>query len=96
MEDSLILLLDLLGTFAFAVSGIRLAAGKQMDWFGAYVMGLVTAIGGGTLRDILLQVTPFWMTDVKYFLTTAVALVAILLFKSKLFRLGRTLLDRKS
>lgn len=84
-------LLDLSGTFAFAVSGIRLASGKQIDWFGAYIIGLVTAIGGGTMRDLLLGVTPFWMLDFKYFLTTGVALIAILLFKDKLFRWGSTL-----
>lgn len=91
MQSNFTILLDLLGTFAFAVSGIRLASGKQMDWFGAYIIGLVTAIGGGTLRDLLLNVTPFWMLDIKYFLTTGVALAAILLFKEKLFKWGSTL-----
>jgi len=85
------ILLDLLGTFAFAISGIRLASGKQMDWFGAYIIGLVTAIGGGTLRDLLLDATPFWMLEGKYFLTTGVALIATLLFKDKLFKWGSTL-----
>ncbi|MBX2928012.1 MAG: trimeric intracellular cation channel family protein [Saprospiraceae bacterium] len=85
------ILLDLLGTFAFAISGIRLASGKQIDWFGAYIIGLVTAIGGGTTRDLLLDVTPFWMLDAKYFLTTGVALIAALLFKDKLFKWGNTL-----
>ena len=46
---------DYTGTFAFAISGIRLASAKQFDWFGAYVVGLVTAVGGGTIRDILLN-----------------------------------------
>lgn len=91
MLPNFTILLDLLGTFAFAISGIRLASGKQIDWFGAYIIGLVTAIGGGTLRDILLDVTPFWMTDAKYFLTTAFALIAILLSKDKLFKWGSTL-----
>ena len=50
-------LIDYAGTFAFAISGIRLASAKRFDWFGAYVVGLVTAIGGGTLRDLLLDVT---------------------------------------
>ena len=51
---SFVQLLDFAGTFAFAISGIRLASAKRFDWFGAYVVGFATAIGGGTLRDILL------------------------------------------
>ena len=54
-------LIDYIGTFAFAISGIRLASAKRFDWFGAYVVGFVTAVGGGTIRDLLLDVTPFWM-----------------------------------
>ena len=80
-----------MGTFAFAISGIRLASGKQIDWFGAYIIGLVTAIGGGTTRDLLLGVTPFWMQDGYYFLTTGVAQLATLIFKNKIFRWGNTL-----
>lgn len=49
-----ITLLDYVSTFAFAISGIRLASAKHFDWFGAYVVGFVTAVGGGTLRDLLL------------------------------------------
>jgi uncharacterized membrane protein YeiH len=91
LEISFTILLDLLGTFAFAISGIRLASGKQIDWFGAYIIGLVTATGGGTLRDLLLNVTPFWMLDAKYFMTTGFALLATLLFKQKIFKWGSTL-----
>ncbi len=90
MEGIFITILDLIGTFAFAISGIRLASGKQIDWFGAYIIGLVTAIGGGTTRDLLLDVTPFWMLEGKYFLTTGVALLATLLFKNKIFQWGNT------
>ena len=46
----LLTILDFVGTFAFAISGIRLASAKRFDWFGAYVVGLATAIGGGTIR----------------------------------------------
>jgi uncharacterized membrane protein YeiH len=91
LQISFTILLDLLGTFAFAISGIRLASGKQIDWFGAYIIGLVAAIGGGTMRDLLLDVTPFWMLDVKYFVTTGFALLATILFKEKLFKWGSTL-----
>ncbi|MBF8961917.1 trimeric intracellular cation channel family protein [Pontibacter sp. FD36] len=91
MEGLFITAIDLTGTFVFAISGIRLASGKNIDWFGAYIIGLVTAIGGGTTRDLLLGVTPFWMLNGTYFLTTGVALLAALLFKERIFRLGSTL-----
>jgi uncharacterized membrane protein YeiH len=91
LDIKLTILLDLLGTFAFAISGIRLASGKQIDWFGAYIIGLVTAIGGGTLRDLLLDLTPFWILDSHYFLITGAALLVTLVFKEKLFKLGSTL-----
>lgn len=84
-------LLDFIGTFAFAISGIRIASDKQIDWFGAYIIGLVTAIGGGTLRDILLDTTPFWVEDFKYFLITGFALVVTLILKDKLFKWRNTL-----
>ena len=91
MEQIFTNLLDLIGTFVFAISGIRLASRKQIDWFGAYIIGLVTAIGGGTARDVLLDTTPFWMLDSKYFITTGVALLTTILFKDKLFKWGNTL-----
>ena len=72
-------IVDYTGTSAFAISGIRLASGKQFDWFGAYVVGLVTAIGGGTTRDLLLDVTPFWMLQPSYIIITGIALVAVIL-----------------
>jgi uncharacterized membrane protein YeiH len=82
--------LDYLGTFAFAISGIRLASAKRFDWFGAYVVGLVTAIGGGTLRDLLLHVTPFWMSQPSYLIVTALALMFVLLFGKVVIRMTNT------
>ena len=90
-ELSINRIFDFLGTFAFAISGIRLAAGKQFDWFGAYVIGFVTAIGGGTVRDLFLDQTPFWMIDPAYLILTGLALIASLIFKNRLFSLGKTL-----
>ena len=66
MNTTFATILEIVGTLAFAISGIRLAAAKQFDWFGAYAVGLVTAIGGGTLRDVLLNATPFWMINGSY------------------------------
>lgn len=82
--------LEIVGTFAFAISGIRHAAGKKFDLFGGYVCGFAVAIGGGTLRDVMLGVTPFWMTDVMYVLCTGVALVFVFLFGHAMRRLQNT------
>lgn len=82
--------LDFVGTFAFAISGIRLASAKRFDWFGAYVVGFVTAIGGGTIRDLLLDVTPGWMTDPIYLICTALALLWVILFGKYLIHLHNT------
>lgn len=79
-------IVDYTGTFAFAISGIRLASAKEFDWFGAYVVGLVTAIGGGTTRDLLLDVTPFWMLQPSYIIITGIALVAVILMGQKMKR----------
>lgn len=82
--------IDYIGTFAFAISGIRLAAAKNFDIFGAYVVGFVTAIGGGTLRDLLLDVTPFWMDQPSYVIITGLALVFVIIFRKYVVRLDNT------
>lgn len=82
--NTLQIVIEFLGTFAFAISGIRLAALKKFDWFGGYVVGLATAIGGGTIRDVMLGVTPFWMTNSIYLVCTAAALILAIVFKRTL------------
>lgn len=78
--------LEFFGTFAFAISGIRLASAKRFDWFGAYVVGVSTAIGGGTIRDLLLDMTPFWMTNPIYLICSALALLWVILFGKMVIR----------
>ncbi|MBN2765314.1 MAG: trimeric intracellular cation channel family protein [Paludibacteraceae bacterium] len=80
----LISIVDYAGTFAFAISGIRLASAKNFDWFGAYVVGFVTAIGGGTTRDLLLDVTPFWMLQPSYIIVTGIALLVVILMGKRM------------
>ncbi|MBE6312577.1 MAG: trimeric intracellular cation channel family protein [Bacteroidales bacterium] len=82
---------EYLGTFAFAISGIRFAAAKRFDWFGAYVVGFATAIGGGTIRDVLLDTTPFWMNNANYLICTAVALLTVIVFRKYIVKFNRTL-----
>ncbi len=87
---SVYFILEMLGTLAFAISGIRLASAKRFDWFGAYVVGFTTAIGGGTLRDVMLSMTPFWMLDSVYLVVTAVALGIVIVLGRYLIRLNNT------
>ena len=87
---SVVEIMEFAGTFAFAISGIRLASAKRFDWFGAYVVGVVTAIGGGTIRDVLLDVTPFWMTNSMYLVCSALALFWVILFGKYLIHLNNT------
>ncbi len=79
-QNVIIFIIELLGTFAFAISGIRHAAAKRFDWFGGYVCGIAVAIGGGTIRDVMLLTTPFWMTTPIYIICTAVALLMVAFF----------------
>lgn len=79
--------IEVLGTLAFAISGIRHAAAKHYDWFGGFVCGIAVAIGGGTLRDVMLGVTPFWMTSPLYIICTLLAQMLVIVFARSLKRL---------
>ncbi len=79
--------IEFLGTFAFAISGLRHAAAKRFDWFGGYVCGVAVAIGGGTIRDLMLGTIPFWMTNPFYLICTTMALAFVVLFSKHMKRL---------
>src|SRR5262245_43395642 len=70
--------LDWLGIIAFTVTGALVASGKQMDVIGFVVLGTVTGIGGGTLRDVLLGLPVFWVREPAYLITCT--LVSVLVF----------------
>jgi len=89
-EDIIQQVIEFLGTFAFAISGIRHAAAKHFDWFGGYVCGIAVAIGGGTIRDVMLGATPFWMTNPIYIICTALALVFVIVFAKHMEGLRNT------
>ncbi|RNC80223.1 MAG: trimeric intracellular cation channel family protein [Winogradskyella sp.] len=84
--------LDILGTIAFAISGVLVAMNKKMDPFGVFIIAFVTAVGGGTLRDILIGATPvFWMTDMTFILVISLATVFAVLFRNYIKHLRRSL-----
>src|SRR3546814_7311930 len=82
---------DLLGTMMFAISGSSAATNKNIDIFGIGFAGFVTAIGGGSLRDILLNTTLVWVHDSKYLLAICLGIFVTILFKKRLSNLHKTL-----
>jgi uncharacterized membrane protein YeiH len=80
-------IIEFLGTLAFAISGIRHAAAKHFDWFGGFVCGIAVAIGGGTIRDAMLGVEPFWMSSPIYIICTFIAQAIVIVFAKSLKRL---------
>ena len=87
MVSTLQQIIEFIGTFAFAISGIRQAAAKHFDWFGGFVCGFAVAIGGGTIRDLMLGLTPFWMTSSSYIICTVMAQLFVIIFASYMKRL---------
>lgn len=86
-----IYILDLFGTFAFAISGALAGIRKQMDIYGVVVLGCVTAVGGGTLRDMLLgRIPPFIFNDYTYISVAICAALLVFFFHhtvAKIFNL---------
>ena len=78
---SLLLIIDILGTIAFAISGGLTAMKKRMDLFGIFIIAFVTAVGGGTLRDILIDVPVAWMNDLTFFYVIVVGTVLAIVFR---------------
>ncbi|MEL6143337.1 MAG: TRIC cation channel family protein, partial [Bacteroidota bacterium] len=84
--------LDIAGTFVFAISGVLTAIDNKFDLVGSIIIGLVTAVGGGTLRDVLIGQTPVgWMTDLNYLWCILAAVIVSYLFKGSILQLRRSL-----
>lgn len=84
--------IDILGTIAFAISGVLVAMKKKLDLFGVLIIAFVTAIGGGTLRDLLIGNTPvIWMRDSVYVITIIITVIVAILFVKQLKYLRKSL-----
>jgi uncharacterized membrane protein YeiH len=85
-------LLDIIGTVAFALSGALTAMSKKLDLFGVFIIAFVTAVGGGTLRDVMIGTTPVgWMLDLDYVYVICIAFALALVFRKKFERLRTSL-----
>lgn len=78
-------IINVLGIIAFTISGVLVALNKKMDVFGIAIIGFVTAVGGGTLRDLLMGNTPVsWMIDVTYTYVIIGSVIFAILLRSKI------------
>lgn len=84
--------IDILGTIAFTISGVLVALDKRMDSFGVLIIGFVTAVGGGTLRDVLIGQTPvFWMKDMTFIYVIVATTIITIIIKKHINYLRRSL-----
>jgi len=84
--------MDILGTLVFAISGIIAAGEQKMDPFGGAVIAFVTALGGGTIRDVLIGSLPVgWMLNTQYIYVILTAVFLTPLLKKYILRLSRTM-----
>lgn len=82
---SWVYIIDIIGTLVFAISGVLTAIRHKFDLVGSVIIGLVTAVGGGSLRDMLIGETPVgWMTDINYLYTVLLAVILTYLFEVKI------------
>jgi len=88
----LIYTLDLIGVFVFAISGALTASDYKMDAFGAVVIAFITALGGGTIRDLLIGSQPVtWMIDTNYIFVVIIAIPCAYLFKGYIEKFSKTM-----
>lgn len=89
-------IIEILGTIAFAISGSLTAMSKKLDPFGVFIIAFVTAVGGGTLRDVMIGQTPVaWMKQLDYVYLIILGFALALVFRKKLdrFRISLFLFD---
>ncbi len=87
---NLIYSIDLFGTLVFAISGVLVAVEKKFDLVGAIIIGIVTAVGGGTLRDVLIGETPVgWMKDLNYLYVIFAAIPLCFFFQKGIQKLRK-------
>ncbi len=91
-KKSMFHVIEIFGTVAFAISGSLTAMSKKLDPFGVFIIAFVTAVGGGTLRDIMIGKTPVaWMLQLDYVYLIIFGFALAVIFRKKLDRLRLSL-----
>lgn len=88
---NLILIIDILGTIAFAISGVLTALNKKLDPFGILIIAFVTAVGGGTLRDVLIDANVAWMRNLTFVYVIVGSAIFAVIFRKRLGYIRRSL-----
>ena len=84
--------IDILGTIAFAISGVLVAMNKKMDAFGVFIIAFVTAVGGVTLRDVLIGAKPvFWMVNMTFIIVISASVFFAVIFRNHIKHLRKSL-----
>jgi uncharacterized membrane protein YeiH len=91
MSPQAVAIFDLIAVAVFAVSGAILAGRKGLDLFGMFVAAFVTGVGGGTLRDVLLDRPVFWLADGRYLAAALAATALVFAAGARIERLHRPL-----
>lgn len=89
--ENIIDVLSFIGIFVFAISGFATAANKKLDLFGGIIISMVTALGGGTLRDLLLNEPVNWLANPVGMYLAIVGGLSAMLFKRHMIKLRKTL-----
>lgn len=90
--EEIIYYADMVGTLVFAISGVLAAIEHKFDLVGSFIIGFVTALGGGTVRDVLIGETPVgWMKDTNYFVMIVLAVPICYLARKTVLKLRRSL-----
>jgi len=86
-----IFVLDILGVIAFSISGVLTAMRKELDAFGILIIAFVTSVGGGTLRDVLINADVTWLTNMTYVYVILITTVFAIILRNKINYLRKSL-----
>lgn len=88
--ETTLIVMDHLGVFFFAVSGLIAAAERNLDVLGGFIIAFITALGGGTLRDLLLNTEAAWLFSYSHIITVLFASLVGILFSKQMRKLRKT------
>lgn len=86
------MVIGITGVVSLAISGRLLAENSSIDGFGVIVLGVLTALGGGTLRDLYLDLTAFWVAEVFYLYAASIGILAAIIVSRLKLKINRQII----